>query len=410
MKERCVPWKKFLAVALAAALLVTVVPKWIIPDVQAVTQAEIDALKQDADALAKEKADLEKQLKSIQADKNKAMEQKRLLEDQIDLIQREIQNIQGQIDKYDELIAAKQADLLQAQADEQAQFELFCRRVRFMEEQGNVDYWSILFSAADFTDLLDRLIMVDEFMAYDNAVMDNLVAMREQIEVDKASLEQSRAEQEQARQAQEAARTELQQREADVDKLIAKISQQEDQVEQAKKELDALAKEMDAEIAKKEKELAAQLAKVTSEAGYRWPLDNYRNLSSLCGGRIDPFTHKPATHSGIDIPAPKNTPIRAAKSGVVITSKYMSGGYGQYVVISHSANGDSTLYAHMVKGSQKVKVGDTVKQGDIIGYVGTTGRSTGYHLHFEIREGGTRIDPCIRFNGLTYKGKPQSEW
>ena len=128
-----------------------------------------------------------------------------------------------------------------------------------------------------------------------------------------------------------------------------------------------------------------------------WPLNGYYTLSSLAGSRIHPITGKPNNHGGIDIPAPKNTPILAAKSGVVITSGYNSS-YGNYVVISHGGS-SSTLYAHMNK--RGVSVGESVSQGQVIGYVGTTGSSTGYHLHFEIRTSAGRQDPVDYYPDLT---------
>jgi len=112
-------------------------------------------------------------------------------------------------------------------------------------------------------------------------------------------------------------------------------------------------------------------------------------------------TKKYGNHSGIDIPAPKNTKICAARGGVVTTSVYGSGAYwsyGNYVVINHG-DGTSTLYAHM--NSRAVKEGAVVKQGQVIGYVGTTGRSTGYHLHFEIRKNNVRVDPVNYFPNMT---------
>ena len=191
-----------------------------------------------------------------------------------------------------------------------------------------------------------------------------------------------------------------------MDKLLRQINADQASVKASVRELEARAKAMDAEIARKEKELANQLAKsgtkITSESGYLWPVPGYTNLSSLFAGRIDPFTKRKATHTGIDVPAPKGTKVLAAKSGVVITSDYNRGGYGNYVVVSHG-NGNTTLYAHL--SSRSVKEGDTVKQGQTVGLVGTTGRSTGNHLHYEIRVNGTRIDPAGKYKGLTYKGK-----
>lgn len=399
-----------LAVVLALLMLLPTI-SMIVTYAGAVTQSEINTLKNDKSALANEKKDLQNQLKEIQNDKSKAMEQKLLLEQQINVIQSEINNIAAQIALYDQMIEEKEAELAQAQEEEAAQYELFCERVRYMEEDGNVSYWSILFNAADFSDLLDRFTMVSEIMEYDNAVMDQLIAIREQIAQDKLELEEARAGQEEARAEQEAAKAELKEQEAEVDKLVAEISAKEDEMEEAIDDLESQAAAMDKEIAALEKKLQEQLAasggSITSEKGYLWPLNGYRNLSSLFAGRIDPFTHKPATHTGIDIPAPRGTPIMAAKSGIVITSTYNPGGYGQYVVISHG-NGNTTLYAHMVQGSQTVKVGDVVTQGQVIGQVGTTGRSTGYHLHFEVRVNNVRIDPATLFSGLTYRNSPLS--
>ena len=396
---------RVLSVLLALVMLMPL-PMIISPDVMAVTQAEIDGLKADASSLDKQKAELQKQLKAIAADKNKAMDQKELLEQQIDVIQAEIGNINQQISKYDELIAQAQSGIAETEQEEAKLYELFCQRVRYMEEEGDVNYWAILFNATSFPDLLDRLIMVDEIMEYDNAVMDSLVATRQQLQQDKTQLEQARVEQQAAKDKQVVARKELESREAEVDKLIAQINKEKQQVEHSVKELEALAKKMDEEIARKQKELAAQLAaegkKITSESGYKWPLPDYTNLSSLFAGRKDPFTGKPATHSGIDVPAPKGVKILSAKSGVVLTSAYNKGGYGNYVVVDHG-NGNTTLYAHM--SSRAVKAGDVVKQGQVLGYVGTTGRSTGNHLHYEIRENNVRIDPVTRYSGLTYKGK-----
>lgn len=388
------------------AALALLIPAGLAPGSRAVTRSEIDALKKNSSSLSQQKAALQQQLKSINADKSKAMDQKSLLEQQINVIQSEINNIDAQISKYDELIAEKQQELEQNEAEEARLYELFCQRVRSMEEEGNTNYWAILFNAASFQDLLDRLIMVDEIMEYDNAVMNDLIAKQEQIKADKQELEQARAEQQEARDRQVAARKELKDRESDVDKLISQISAEASSVQASVRQLEAQARAMDAEIARKEKELAAQLSasgtKITSESGYLWPLSGYTNLSSLFAGRIDPFTGRRATHTGIDVPAPRGTKVLAAKSGVVITSAYNAGGYGNYVVVSHG-NGNTTLYAHL--SSRSVKEGDSVKQGQTVGLVGTTGRSTGNHLHYEIRVNNVRIDPVTKYKGLTYKGR-----
>ena len=396
-KEHGKKWAfRLCGLALTAAVAVSLLPETVVVPASAVTQAEIDAMKEEANSLKQQQEEIQDQLDSLAADRENAMARKTLLEQQINATRAEINTIAAQIAKYDELIAQKQEELSQAEAEEQAQYELFCERVRYMEEQGEVSYWSILFSSKDFADLLDNAMMVEEIMDYDNQVMDQLIALREQIEQDKAELETARQEQQDAKAEQEAAQANLQAQESEVDALLSQISNQEDELEAREAQLRAASDAATAEIAAAERELAAQIANVPSESGFLWPLPGRYNLSSLFGSRKHPITGKANNHTGIDIPASSGTSILAAKSGVVTTSTY-NNSYGNYVVVSHS-DGTSTLYAHMVR--RNCSKGDTVSQGQVIGYVGTTGSSTGNHLHFEVRVNGSRVDPINYFADL----------
>ena len=396
-KEHGKKWAfRLCGLALTAAVAVSLLPEAVVVPASAVTQAEIDAMKEEANSLKQQQEEIQDQLDSLAADRENAMARKTLLEQQINATRAEINTIAAQIAKYDELIAQKQEELSQAEAEEQAQYELFCERVRYMEEQGEVSYWSILFSSKDFADLLDNAMMVEEIMDYDNQVMDQLIALREQIEQDKAELETARQEQQDAKAEQEAAQANLQAQESEVDALLSQISNQEDELEAREAQLRAASDAATAEIAAAERELAAQIANVPSESGFLWPLPGRYNLSSLFGSRKHPITGKANNHTGIDIPASSGTSILAAKSGVVTTSTY-NNSYGNYVVVSHS-DGTSTLYAHMVR--RNCSKGDTVSQGQVIGYVGTTGSSTGNHLHFEVRVNGSRVDHINYFTDL----------
>ena len=393
-------FRRVLSVVLAAVLLLPLAGPMTVMEVDAgkVTQAQINALKGEASDIAAQKKDIQNQLKAVRADKSKALEQKELLEAEIDLIQAEIDNINAQIDSYNQLIEAKNAEVADTQAREQAQYELFCKRIRQMEEEGEQSYWSILFSSQSFSDLLDNYIMIEEIIEYDNGVMESLAALRAILEAVRAELEEAKAGEEAARALQEASKAELDAQEAEVDNLIADIKKDENTLKAMEADLKKAAEAMDAEIKRLEREYANQIASVPSESGFLWPLPaSINTLSSLYGGRKHPVTGKADNHGGIDIPAAKNTKIYAAKSGVVTTS-IKQGSYGNYVVVSHS-DGTSTLYAHM--NSRAVSKGETVKQGQVIGYVGTTGRSTGNHLHFEIRVNGDRRDPVDYFKDKT---------
>ena len=181
--------RRVLGLVLAAVMVLPLTGPGMLIDASAVTQAEIDALKNNASNLASQKKDIQNQLKAVKADKSAAMQKKQLLEDQIDVIRQEIANINEQIAMYDQLIAEKTAELEQAEADEQAQFDLFCRRMRYMEEQGEVSYWSILFASNDFSELLDNYMMIEEIIQYDNQVIDDLTALQEKVTNDRTALE-----------------------------------------------------------------------------------------------------------------------------------------------------------------------------------------------------------------------------
>ena len=403
-KKQKVEWRRVLFGGLAAVLaLLLLLPMvtMILGGAGAVTQSEIDALKAEQAASQARQDELEEQLADVEADQAEAQQRRQLLQAQLDAINNEIENIDKQIAYYDQEIAQKEAEQAEAEANEEAQYELFCQRVRAMEEEGTVSYWSILFNSESFSEMLDRLADIDAVMDYDNQVMDELIAIREEIIALRTQLETSRAEEQAARDQQAAKQAEQQAKVAEAQKLLDQINAD---VAEVNRQLDAeseAAAEIQAEIAQKQKQLEEQRRQnnitIDSETSYLWPLPGYYRLSSLFGYRIHPITGKAHSHTGIDIPAPGNTPILACKSGQVVTSAYHYS-YGNYVVIDHG-NGNSTLYAHM--SSRAVSEGDMVTQGQTIGYVGTTGSSTGNHLHLEVRDNYTRVDPESKFPSLS---------
>ena len=372
---------------------------------RAVTQADlksqISGLKNSAGEAAAKKKELQAQLDAIKSDKAKAQQQHQLLAQQLDAINAEIANTQSQIDTYTQLIAAEEIALADAQGREEAAYTRFCQRARSMEESGDISYWSVLFSASDFSDLLDRLAMVDLIMEYDNSVVEALVAVRQEVEATLAALNESKAgldeqkEQLVVQQTEQAAQELLDQLKKDAAAAEALVAAEE-----------AEEKKIAAELSKKEKELdrliAAQQVTFDPGTGYLYPLPGGNNVvTSRFGPRTHPITKKFHNHSGTDIAAPGGTNIKAVKGGVVVTSAYAPNSYGEYVVINHG-NGISTLYAHMTRGSRKVKEGDVVSQGQVIGLVGSTGSSTGNHLHLELRKNGVRQDALTMFPGMTF--------
>lgn len=374
----------------------------------AVTQEEIDKLKDSAASLAQQKKNLNNELAALEDQIDGALDRKLVVEREIAVVEAQITNTEALIAKYDELIVQEEANLAAAQEVEAKHFEAFCQRVRTMEEQGTATYWQILFNAADFTDLLDRAMMISEVVEYDNAVKDAVEQARTAVEEAKASLETSRAEQVSAKEALEAQNAELTVKKATIDTLLAELQAKQDYYESKMADLNAAAAAMDKEIAAKQKELERQIAasKIQFEtgSGYVWPVDGCYVITSFFGPRIHPITKKAGNHGGTDVRASYGTKIKSARGGVVLTSTYNSS-YGNYVVVSHG-NGESTLYAHMSK--RAVSEGAVVKQGQTLGYVGSTGSSTGNHLHYEVRINNVRVDALDYYPKLnlwyTYNG------
>ena len=368
------------------------------PAARAVTEDElrqqIEALKGSASDVESKKEELQSQLEEIQGQKDKAMQEKQLRDQELAYIDQQMANTESMIAYYDQLIEQETANLAEAQAKEEAQYDLFCQRVRAMEEGGTVSYWAILFNASSFSDMLDKMVFVQDVMDYDNAVIEQLKADRQAVADALTALESSRTEQ--ANQ-----KTLLDQQRADQAVKVEEAAQVLKNLESDVAEYERLLEEQAAEEARVNDEIAQREAELeelirqnqiqfTVSNGWLYPLPtSCMTLTSAFGYRIHPITGRPHSHTGTDIAAPYGTPIKAVKSGVVTISEYGSS-YGNYVVISHG-DGTTSLYAHM--SSRAASAGDVVSQGDVIGYVGSTGNSTGNHLHLEIRVNGSRVDP-----------------
>lgn len=424
-----------LAVVMVFCAMTVVVPQ----ARAAVTKDQINNLKNQASTLSAQKAEIQAELNKLASSKDAALDEKILLEEKINVLRQEITVSEEAIQKYGEMIALKEEELAEAQEKEAQYYDKFCERVRSMEERGDISYWSVLFNASSFSDLLDRVSAIAEVVDYDNQIMDELAAARQAVADAKADLEENKAAEEETKANLTAQKADLEADQAQVEQLIAQITSQADIYEQKMHEVEedsaSVAKQISqaeatyaaqleaqrkAEEAKKKAEAEAAAKKAAEEAakknqgsssssssgsssgsssssgsvgngGYMWPLSGYTRVSSPFGYRNCPF-HGRELHGGCDVPAPAGTPVMAAKSGVVIISTYGSS-YGNYVTIAHS-DGSRTLYAHM--SSRAVSPGTSVSQGQVIGYVGSTGSSTGNHLHFELwlnSSSSSRVNP-----------------
>ena len=413
--------RRVLALLMALVMLVCALGATL-STAEAVTREQINNLKSQAASLNTQKADLQKQLDKLAGSKDAAVQQKQVLEQQINVLRDQIAVSTQAIAEYEQLIAAKEVELQAAQEKEAKYNALFLERVRSMEEDGTVSYLSVIFNAESFSDMLDQIDRVTEIMEYDNHIMDELAAARQAVADAKAQLEADKADEEAARSELAAQQADLVAQEKQVDSLIAQIKAQSATYASQLEELQADANAIAGQISSAEKAYAAQIAEArrqeelrrqqqqqqqqssgggtsasttTGSGGYIWPLSGYTRVSSPFGYRNCPF-HGRELHGGCDIPAPGGTPIKAAKAGVVIISTY-GASYGNYVVIAHG-DGTRTMYAH--QSSRAVSAGQTVSQGQTIGYVGSTGSSTGNHLHFEVWTGSSsssRVNPMNYF-------------
>lgn len=391
-------WLRAAALVLAAVCLLSAS----MAPALAVTQAEIDALKGDAKDLKGQKKEIQAKLNALAADKSNAMERKDLLDQQIANTSAQITNVEAQISKYAQLIGEKEVELKDAEEQEAAQYELFCQRVRAMEKRGSVSYWSVLFKAESFTDLLSRVDFINEIMASDQRVIDDLQTLQQQIADTKADLEESKTQQEAAKTELVGKKKELDAQRVAANKVIQELTATENATEAVLADMEAEEDAIQAEIQRLSRELAAQQAASgqkpqSNPGGYIWPV-NSRYITSTMGGRTSPGGIGSTNHKGTDIGRVGYTSqVYASKAGTVIKATY-SRSYGNYVVISHGG-GNTTLYAHM--SSLKTTAGAYVNQGDVIGITGSTGNSTGPHLHFEITENGSRVNP------LSHGAQPQ---
>ncbi len=400
--------QRIIVICLAAALLLTIlVPALSMVAKATVTQGDIQNIKDELSDIKQQKKEAEARLAAIRNDLSKAKDQMALIEANIALTESEISTSQMLLDRYDQQIAGKEQEILELEAQQVEQREEFYRQVRWMEETGSVSYLSILFQASSFSQLLEYAMLITDIMEYSDRIIKQLEATEAELDVAKGELQTSRNEQAEVQAGLEEQMRALETNRSSQDSLLQQIAASESEAAAEAKELADSEAKINKELKEAERKYAAQIAALNSQANmtsgnWYWPLPGRYKISSLFGGRIDPINGRPDNHTGTDIPAPGGTPIYAAQNGVVTTvnaDRYASS-YGYYCIINHG-NGYATLYAHQNQ-VPIVKEGQTVQKGQVIGYVGTTGRSTGNHLHFELRVNGVRGDVLRLYPGMTF--------
>lgn len=384
-----------LCIVLVLAFVLTLVLS-VVGSARAVSQSDIDALKDQQTQINNQRADIQSKIDELGAQVSSVMEQKEALDEKNELARQEIEIIDEQIALYDGLIEKKAQELVEAQKQEDEQKAALRVRMRAMEESGSMSYIAILFNATDFSDLLARMDYVSNVMEKDKKVEEDYRQARVNVENVKAEYEATQEEQVEKKSEAEEKKAQL---ETEISLAAQTIVELENNIEEYKAEYEANAAQenaiqaqINAAAAALEKQQQQTIASggtvVTGSGSMIWPC-SVRTVSSSYGYRVHPIFGDKRFHSGIDIAASYGDTVWAADSGTVIIATYSSS-YGNYVSISHS-NGTTTLYAHM--SSLAVSAGQTVTQGQTIGYVGSTGWSTGAHLHFEVKVNGSTVDP-----------------
>ena len=383
----------------------------------ATTQAEIDELKEQRNQLKEQQKDIQNTVNSLRGQQDKLIELKTALDEKNAITLQQILNLEEQIALHEELIEQKSVELEKAQDVADEQLSRLKVRIRNMEENGRYNYVAVLFGAESISEFLSLMDDIGDIMKSDRDLENSYKEAVTDLKTVKSEYEEARLELKE----QKAELTNLSaQLEKDIVEANAAILELEGDISANSailSQLNAQDKEMQDKINQKIKELNEQNkpsnpsnpSNPSKPSGSGtltvWP-SYCTYITSVQGNRVHPITGQHGTHGGTDIGASYGSAIYAAGSGTVVTAYNNSaynGGYGNYAMINHG-NGIQTLYAHMSVCS--VTVGQTVSAGQTIGYVGSTGRSTGPHLHFEVRVNGSRVDPQSYYPGISFSYSP----
>lgn len=368
----------------------------------AVKQSDLDWIEQQLETLSIQREESQAKVDELQNRQASVLEQKAALDERNQYTQKQIDLINEQLALMEDLVKQKEEDVKAAAAKEEEQLERYRMRVRAMEENSGQSILDIIVSSSNFSQALAAVDDMGAIMESDRELQEEYLAAREETQKAKAELEEAMEALEARRRKFRLEKTRLEQEVREAYELIAGL---QNDIDRAVEEYEINAAAEDEMIAYFD-ELSKQFAQEQEEAlrsalangTFIWPVPDCTLLTSRFGYRMHPILGYERFHAGVDIGAKAGDTIIASDGGTVAVAEY-SDSYGNYVLINHG-NGYTTLYAHM--SSMAVEAGQAVEQGDTLGYVGSTGWSTGPHLHFEIRYNDEKTDPEAYFTGLTY--------
>ena len=414
MKKRII---SVLAVCLSMVLLFNLVGGYMPTYVKAESSSDI---KKELDELEERNDEIEAELEALRGQLSDNLEELTALVAQKDLVDREIallyeqmEVVNNQISVCAQLIADKQEEVEQAQARLQELQQKNLERIRAMEENGELSYWSVLSGASSFMEMLDRLEMVQEIAEADKKCLAELDKAAAEVAEARDALAQEQTELQAKRDQMNTVEQTLAAKRAETDQLLIEMKARGDEYEALIEESELMQEELMQEIAEKteeyenakerEEEASRPSSPViggttTTVNGVQWTVPcSYWRVSSPFGYRYHPLSGIWKMHNGVDLTGPEGTPIVATRSGYVTTAAYQAGGAGNYVALSHG-DGFGSIYMHMTH--YVVSYGQYVEAGQVIGYMGTTGGSTGVHLHFGISYNGVYVNPALYIPSL----------
>lgn len=346
---------------------------------------ELEDTRQQLEAISRNINAAQDKVSGAKKQENSIMGQIQSLEKDISYTENQITATEDRITFLQESIIATEADIEETEQNLKEKSDLLSDRLVVLHEQGEVSYLEVLLSAADFKDFLTRYEMVNSIIEQDVDLIASIHQEKQDLEMKKSDLEVKKKELENALKQQEAMREQLDGQKQEKKQILGSVQQERAAYEKALAELEENSRQLEALI----RQLQGGSTEALGTGVYTWPTPGYTNITSAYGMRFHPILKQRKMHTGVDIGAPMSATIVAADSGKIIHAGWM-GGYGQVLVVDHG-NGISTLYAH--QSAFLVGNGETVSKGQAIGKVGSTGWSTGPHLHFEVRINGSYTDP-----------------
>lgn len=429
-------YKRVIVSVIAVVLILSILMGFVMMVVNAAKtadelQEEIDELQSQSDELAKEREALEEKIEENRGKTLTIVEQKSQVDREIELLRKETENVNDQVHHYNMLIAEKQAELDDLKTQQSELLSSYRKRMRAMQERGDISYFEVMLQAKSFADMINCRVMIEEIARADQRMMDEIrdmaasvMAAKDELAQEKVKIELKKTELVKSEEllAQKRAESDalLIELNANKQKLIEECEKYEkeeaaisDQIAQLEAERTEILyqewleeqKRLEQERLEQEKQNQQNQNNNSSSSGnsgssgsttppssgesFKFPMAYCTMLTSSYGYRVHPITGNYSFHNGVDLAAGQGTPIYATKSGKVTTATY-NYAYGYYVVVNH-LDGYSSLYGHMTHYT--VSEGDYVERGEVIGYVGSTGYSTGPHLHFTIYYNGNTVNP-----------------